>query len=178
MRQMKYLECVMKEVQRLYPTAPFIGRMLTQETEINGYTVPSGTTAGILTFLVHRDPRIYKEPERFDPERFTPEASVGRHPFAFLPFSAGPRNCIGQKFAMMEQKIVLSSFLRHFAVRSIDPRDRMIVVGEMVLRPRNGFKIVIQERVRLPRQSGESACPSDVLQQQQERQDSPDLRAC
>ncbi|KAI1303756.1 Cytochrome P450 4c3 [Halotydeus destructor] len=146
MKNMKYLDCVLKEVQRIYPTAPFIGRLLSSDTVISGYQVPKGTTCGILTFLLHRNADIFPNPEKFDPERFRPENSVGRHPFAYVPFSAGPRNCIGQKFALMEQKIVIANMVRNFHVVSLDPRDKLIVVGEMVLRPRNGLHMKITRR--------------------------------
>lgn len=89
MKRMKYLDCVLKEVQRIYPTAPFVGRELTEDVVINGYDVPKGTTAGILTFLLHRDPTVFPNPEKFDPDRFLPENTLGRHPYAFVPFSAG-----------------------------------------------------------------------------------------
>lgn len=146
MKKMKYLDCVLKEVQRVYPTAPFIGRQLTEETEIAGYTVPKGTTAGILTFLLHRDPDVFRNPEVFDPTRFAPENTIGRHPFAYIPFSAGPRNCIGQKFAQMEQKVVIANFVRQFDFYSPDSRDKQVVVGEMVLRPVNNLRVVIKPR--------------------------------
>ena len=170
MKKMKYLDCVLKEVQRIYPTAPFIARQVTQDTLINGFLVPEGTTAAIMTFLVHRDPAVFENPEKFDPDRFLPENCVGRHPFAFIPFSAGPRNCIGQKFAMMEQKIVMSTFLRNFKVTSVDPRDKMVVVGEMVLRPRNGFRVMIEERVK-DKSSLSNAQPASGF-----TRESPDLR--
>lgn len=172
MKKMKYLDCVLKEVQRIYPTAPFIARHLTQDTMINGYLVPQGTTAAIMTFLVHRDPDIYANPEKFDPDRFLPENCIGRHPFAFIPFSAGPRNCIGQKFAMMEQKIVLSKFIRNFIVTSVDPRDKMIVVGEMVLRPKNGFRVTIEKRAVSSSGRGAAAASPPLSR------NSPVLRNC
>lgn len=146
MRGMKYLDCVMREVQRIYPTAPFIARELTEDVTVCGYRVPAGTSAGILTFLLHQNPSIFPNPVKFDPDRFLPENSIGRHPYAYVPFSAGPRNCIGQKFALMEQKIVLSSLVREFIFSSVDPRDKLIVVGEMVLRPVNGIRVNIRPR--------------------------------
>ncbi|KAF7492036.1 Cytochrome P450 4c3 [Sarcoptes scabiei] len=145
-KQMKYLDCVIKEVLRIYPTAPFIGRDLTEDTDINGYLVPKGTTVGIFTYVLHRDPQIFPEPERFRPERFLPENCNGRHPFSFIPFSAGPRNCIGQKFAMNEIKIVTVKIVKRFRLRSIDERDRLVIVGEMILRSLNGIKILFEKR--------------------------------
>ncbi|KFM65250.1 Cytochrome P450 4c3, partial [Stegodyphus mimosarum] len=93
-REMKYLECVLKESQRLYPSLPVIGRELEEDVVIDGYTVPAGTTCMLATFMLHRNPEIFPNPEVFDPDRFLPENCVGRHPFAYVPFSAGPRNCI------------------------------------------------------------------------------------
>lgn len=61
-----------------------------------GYTIPEGTNTAVLAHMIHRNPDIYPDPEKFDPERFSPENVRGRHPFAYLPFSAGPRNCIGE----------------------------------------------------------------------------------
>ncbi|XP_054163850.1 cytochrome P450 4c3-like [Oppia nitens] len=148
LKQLKYLECVLKEVQRLYPTAPFIGRQLSEDTIINGYLIPKGTSCGIFTYILHRDPIQFPNPEQFIPERFLPENCVGRHPYCYIPFSAGPRNCIGQKFAFLEQKIVVSKIVRNFHIQTIDQRDKLFIVGEMVLRTRNGLKLIIKQRNR------------------------------
>ncbi|GFT47200.1 cytochrome P450 4V2 [Nephila pilipes] len=99
-----------------------------------GHEVPSGSTCLILISEIHHDPDYFPEPEKFIPERFLTENSEGRHPYAFIPFSAGPRNCIGQKFGMMELKVVLANILRKFHVTSLDPKDKVIFTNSMTLR--------------------------------------------
>ncbi len=142
----------------------------------DNYLVPKGTTVGIFTYVLHRDPIAYPQPERFLPERFLPENVNGRHPYSFIPFSAGPRvtiftfwfnflpisndqnqnchlfqNCIGQKFAMMEMKMVIAKILRHYHLQSVQPRDQLVIVGEMILRSLNGLKMVFSRRTQVQR---------------------------
>lgn len=94
---MHYLERVIKESLRLYPSVPFIQRKADANVQTcTGYTVPVNTPVNIHIYDMHRNPELYPEPNRFDPDRFLPENTKGRHPFAYLPFSAGPRNCIGE----------------------------------------------------------------------------------
>ncbi|CAH1251097.1 CYP4V2 [Branchiostoma lanceolatum] len=146
LREMKYLECCIKEALRLYPPGPFLGRTLSEDCVIGGYEVPKGVTAIIPTYNVHRNPKHWPDPERFDPERFTPENSVGRHPYTYIPFSAGHRNCIGQKFAMMEEKAILSSIFRHFRIEATQQRDDFKPLGEVILRPESGVKVKLFRR--------------------------------
>ncbi|KAL1448337.1 hypothetical protein MTO96_044092 [Rhipicephalus appendiculatus] len=100
----------------------------------------------VAAYFLHRDPEVFPKPEEFHPERFFPENSKGRHPFAYAPFSAGPRNCIGQKFALAEEKIVIGNILRRFTIKSLDQRDQVEIVTEMVLRPRSGLRIKFTPR--------------------------------
>lgn len=111
--ELKYLECCLKETLRLFPSVPMITRVLSHDQQIgvcmqhfafifndyiiflDQFVIPKDTQVIINTFMVHRDPKHWPDPELFDPDRFLPENSNRRHSFAFLPFSAGSRNCIG-----------------------------------------------------------------------------------
>ncbi|CAN7949554.1 unnamed protein product, partial [Ixodes hexagonus] len=141
MKRMRYLECVIKESQRLYPSVPFYSRLCEDPFELGGTTLPKGTIIQVASYFLHRDPKVFPKPEEFRPDRFSPENSKGRHPFAYVPFSAGPRNCIGQKFAMSEEKIVIANILRRYKLQSLFHRDQVGIVAEMVLRPKNGIRI-------------------------------------
>ncbi|XP_051155943.1 cytochrome P450 4C1-like [Leptopilina boulardi] len=144
--ELTYLERVIKENLRLYPSVPMIGRLLTEDTEIDGYTIPKGTNIGLFIFCLHRDPEIWPEPEKFDPDRFLPENCRNRHPYAYIPFSAGPRNCIGMKFAMAEQKIVLTAILRKWHVKSERSPEEMKHQANLILCPHNGNPIYFYSR--------------------------------
>ncbi|XP_014897490.1 cytochrome P450 4V8 [Poecilia latipinna] len=146
LKKLRYLECVIKEALRLFPSVPFFARSLCDDCNLNGFKVPKGANAIIITYSLHRDPRYFPEPEEFRPERFFPENSAGRPPYAYVPFSAGLRNCIGQRFALMEEKVVLASILRNFNVEACQKRDELRPVGELILRPENGIWIKLEKR--------------------------------
>ncbi|XP_050050666.1 cytochrome P450 4c3-like isoform X1 [Dermacentor andersoni] len=146
LKQMRYLECALKEAQRIYPSVPLIARTCEEPLKIDGAILPTGTVVQMSAYFLHRNPEVFPKPEEFHPERFFPENSKGRHPFAYLPFSAGPRNCIGQRFALAEEKIVIANILRRFTIKSLDQRDQVELVSEMVLRPRSGLRIQFTPR--------------------------------
>ncbi|CAN7976528.1 unnamed protein product, partial [Ixodes persulcatus] len=146
MKEMRYMECVIKESLRLYPSVPFYMRIVEEPLQLAGTTIPRGTSIQVSSYFLHRDPKVFPKPEEFQPERFLPENAKGRHPFAYVPFSAGPRNCIGQKFAMSEEKIVLANILRKYKLKSLNHRDEVGLVAEIVLRPKNGLRIKFTPR--------------------------------
>lgn len=95
--EMKYLERCLMETLRLFPPVPIIARELKENLQLSSgkYTVPAGSTVVVTTVLLHRDKNIYPNPTKFDPDNFLPERSANRHYYAFIPFSAGPRSCVG-----------------------------------------------------------------------------------
>ncbi|KAL9892775.1 cytochrome P450 4c3 [Glossina fuscipes] len=143
---MRYLECCIKDALRLFPSVPMMGRSIGEDVQIGEYLVPAGTTAIIMTYMLHRNPRVFPKPEQFNPDNFLPENCVGRHPFAYIPFSAGPRNCIGQKFAILEEKAVISTVLRKFKIEAVDRREDLTLLSELILRPKGGLRIKITKR--------------------------------
>lgn len=114
-----------KEAQRIYPSVPYISREPTESIEIDGKTIPSGTTIAIWLLGMGYNDKVFADPFKFDPERFTLEnISKRSNPYEYVPFSAGPRNCIGQKFAMLELKSVLSKIVRTFEI--LPAKDELI----------------------------------------------------
>ncbi|CAG4966752.1 unnamed protein product [Colias eurytheme] len=134
LNDMKYLECCIKESLRLYPSVPFIARYLNEDVVLSGYTVPKDVACHIHIYDLHHREDIYPDAEKFIPERFLPENVVKRHRYAYLPFSAGPRNCIGQKFAFLEMKTVISGLLRKFKIEPVTKPNEVIFTADVVLR--------------------------------------------
>ncbi|XP_043942773.1 cytochrome P450 4B1-like [Protopterus annectens] len=142
--KLTYTTMVIKECMRLYPPVPLISRMTTKTmTFPDGRSVPAGTSVGISIYSTHRQPDIWEDPEVFDPLRFSPERSANRHSYAFVPFAAGGRNCIGQHFAMNEIKVAIALILARFELTP-DPDKPPIKIPQMVLRSKNGIHLNIK----------------------------------
>ena len=103
----EYLDWVLKEVIRLCPPGHRHLRECVDECSIDGVRFPKGTPIHILAYAMHHDPEVWPDPFKFDPERFKPDEVAKRHPFSYLPFGEGPRQCIGSRYAMMIMKILL-----------------------------------------------------------------------
>ena len=145
-RQMKYLDMVIKECLRLYPPVPFIARKITKQFTVKGLVLPEGCTCMVPVYLLHRDPVTFPNPEHFLPERFEGDSLNRANPYAYVPFSAGARNCIGQKFAMLEMKIVLSSIIRKYKLKSLVHRDEVDTVMSVVTKADSPILIQFDKR--------------------------------
>eukprot|EP01097_Dermamoeba_algensis_P004250 TRINITY_DN2808_c0_g1_i1.p1 TRINITY_DN2808_c0_g1~~TRINITY_DN2808_c0_g1_i1.p1 ORF type:complete len:516 (-),score=125.41 TRINITY_DN2808_c0_g1_i1:39-1586(-) len=144
---LKYLTMVVKESMRLFPPVPGVARKLITDVEIDGHVLPAGISVGINQFVIHHSNRCWTDPERFDPERFDTEKEIkDKDPFNYIPFSAGPRNCIGQHFAMHEVKTVLALLYRNFRLE-VDKSHPVQMEQAIVLRPKNGIKVFVKKRV-------------------------------
>jgi cytochrome P450 family 4 len=146
--EMKYLERVILETLRMYPPVPLIARKINSDIQLasQNLTVPAGATIIIGTVRMHRRPDIYHNPDKFDPDNFLPERTQNRHYYSYIPFSAGPRSCVGRKYAMLKLKVLLSTILRNFHVRSTVAEKDFKLQADIILKRTDGFKIVLEPR--------------------------------
>ncbi|XP_072275696.1 cytochrome P450 4B1-like isoform X1 [Pyxicephalus adspersus] len=147
--KMPYITMCIKESMRLYPPVPEVARELTQPiTFCDGRSLPKG--AGILLCIhaINKCSSIWEDPEVFDPLRFSPENTSKRHSHAFVPFSAGGRNCIGQTFAMNEMKVALALTLQRFELY-LEPGKEPIKVLQLVLKSLNGIHLNLKKINRM-----------------------------
>lgn len=129
--RMKYLDMVINECLRKYPPIPALVRKCTQEYTLPGtsMTIPKGTAIQLLVYSIHHDPEYYPEPERFDPERFSPENTRKREPFTFMPFSEGPRSCIGLRLGLMQSKLAILKIVKNF---ELFPSKQTLIPAKLV----------------------------------------------
>ncbi|KAH9641905.1 hypothetical protein HF086_011655 [Spodoptera exigua] len=116
----------------------------------NNYLIPAGTTVVIGTYKVHRSPKHYKDPDTFNPDNFLPENMANRHYYSYIPFSAGPRSCVGRKYALLKLKILLSTILRNYECTSTVPEKDFKLLGDIILKRSDGFRLQIEPRIRKP----------------------------
>lgn len=137
--RLDFAEMVLAESMRLFPPAWAVSRLALEDVTIGDWLVPRGAVAAVCEAVMHRDPRFWTDPDRFDPSRFTPEAKAARPKFAYFPFGAGPRICIGEGFAWMEGVLMLATLAQRWRMEllSRDVRPQ----ASITLRPRGGIRV-------------------------------------
>jgi cytochrome P450 len=144
--QLVYAGRVVDESMRLYPPAWIIARSVLEDDLVTGHPVKAGDWIFLSPWILHRRPDLWPDPTRFDPDRFLPEAVAARHRYAFLPFSAGQRKCIGDQFALMEARLLLVTVLQHLRFEAV-PGAKIEPVPSITLRPRSAGKAGLPMRV-------------------------------
>jgi cytochrome P450 len=143
--QLSYTRMVIDETMRLYPPVYIISRKVVADDTVGGYRIPAGSAVDISAYVTHRHPDFWERPESFEPERFTPEAVAARHKYAYIPFSTGPRMCIGNSFALMEATLALATLARRYRLRL--PADHVLAPAPLVtLRPAGGLPVTALTR--------------------------------
>lgn len=156
--ELRLLDAVVRESMRLLPPVTWWTRVATTPTELGGYRVPAGTRVGYSPYVTHRLPNVYSQPNTFCPERwFGPRPE----PYAYVPFSAGPRTCLGAAFAMTELKSVLAVVLQRVGL-SLAPGARVRRGGLMLSEPKPGLWMRVDAAGSRPSQAGASAVLRDV----------------
>ncbi len=140
-----YTKMVIKEAMRLYPPIPVISRTPIQADEVGGFSIAPGTVVSICPYVTHRNPQLWLNPENFDPERFSPENEKTIQEFSYFPFSAGPRSCIGEHFAMTEAILILSILSSKFRL-TLRPGGEVKTNASITLSPLGGLPMTIQAR--------------------------------
>lgn len=143
--RLHYSEQIINESLRLYPPAWLIGRQVEKECEIGGHHLAAGDNLVLCQWTMHRDPRYYDDPERFNPERWTDEMKGNLPKYAYFPFGGGPRLCIGLQFARMEATLMLATIAQQFHF-DLAPTNKIAMLPSITLRPRHGVKVTLQRR--------------------------------
>jgi len=143
--QLQYTEMVLAESMRLYPPAWALGRLTLEECEIAGYVVPRKSLVLMSQFVMHRDPRYFPDPQRFDPNRWTAEARESRPQFSYFPFGGGPRRCIGEGFAWMEGILLIAAIAQQWQMRLV-VNHPVALKPVITLRPKHGMKMTVTGR--------------------------------
>lgn len=144
LRALGYVRMVVDEALRLYPPLWAFGRQALAEDEVGGYRIRAGAPVNLSPWITHRHPDFWDEPERFDPERFTPERVAERHRFAYLPFSGGPRLCIGNEFALMEATLLVAMMAQRYHIEPADRARQVVPEVRLTIRPLGGLPVRVR----------------------------------
>ncbi|KAM7305827.1 hypothetical protein ISCGN_015723 [Ixodes scapularis] len=146
LRGLPYLDCVIKETLRLYPSVPLVARRIEEDMKIGEQLIPRGTIVTTAIYFVQRHRNFYKDPNNFVPERF--QENYERHRYAYIPFFGGPRNCIGQRFAVLKAKVLVAQVMRRFKIKSKRPESELQLEMGIVLRSSHNLDVILERRKR------------------------------
>lgn len=141
--QLPYMRAVISETMRMYPPAWVIGRVLLKDFQFGEYTIPKDAEVWMSQYIMHRDPRYFSDPDVFIPERWL-DAAFQPSRFVYFPFSAGPRNCIGEQFAWLEATLVLATLVGRYRFEDIG--EKVETEPLVTLRPKGGLRLRILHR--------------------------------
>jgi cytochrome P450 len=140
-----YTRMVVDESMRLYPPAWGFSRQALNDDTLGGFHLPRGWLAFVVPYVLHRLPEYWKDPDAFEPERFSPERSADRPKFVYVPFGAGPRQCIGNQFALIEAQLSVATLTQRYRLQ-LAPKHRVEPWPLITLRPRYGMPMIIETR--------------------------------
>ncbi len=149
LNELIYTENVIKETMRLFPVLNFMGRETNNDEVVlsNGVSLPAGVNVAIDIFSLHRDESIWgPDANEFNPDRFSEDKIQMRHPYSFIPFSAGPRICIGHKYAWFSMKVQMVHLLKHFAFETSLKMKNIELKYETFLKPVSNFLVRLIKR--------------------------------
>jgi cytochrome P450 len=144
--RLPYTRMVVEEVLRLYPPAWVVGRTAIDDDEAGGYRIEAKSEVVMCLYVTHRHPEFWDDPGAFDPERFLPERVAARPRYAYFPFGGGPRQCIGNNFALMEIQLVLATLARRYRLRLAPGRQQVEPEASITLHPRRGIRMTLEAR--------------------------------
>lgn len=147
MPRLVYARQVFMETLRMYTVAPFLPRASNKADYLGNYSLPANALMLVFYHGVHHNPHVWDNPEIFDPERFTPERMAGQHPFAYVPFSAGPRKCVGDEFALLEGPLIMAMILQRYNINLLPNQTFAAGIGAS-MQPHNGVGATFSTRTR------------------------------
>ena len=144
---LEYLDRVLCEVLRLYTPGYLIHRRCKEACTVNGLNIPAGVDVFMPPYVLHRDPTLWPDPEKFDPDRFSPENREGQAPYSYMPFGMGPRQCIGYRFALLEMKSAMIKVLSKVKFReTADTASQLHFRSVLIMQPRDPIFLEILAR--------------------------------
>ncbi len=144
LKELDLVKRTFQEALRIRPSAWFLPRLAVEDDEIDGFPIPAGTQIALMIYHIHHHPEQWDSPDVFDPARFKKEESQSRHSFAYAPFGAGQRQCIGRDFAYMEGQLILARILQKYQLSPIgaSPKPQL----STTLRPKNGVHLALASK--------------------------------